>query len=477
MAEVAPDAPVISVPTGDEAIRASIYRPGEPPERDEPLRLGPGPHLFVDDFLIEASTGLTRRVNCPQRDPAIPNPIITGPEDRNFQPYISVLRDPESGRFRTWFGTWTDAQDTAVAHVGYMESQDGVHWIRPVRILDDPAPIQFGNSVIDAGPDCPDPSRRYALAWWKDGGLKVATSPDGLTWTPLVPYPVLRHNHDINNIFRVRSDSDGPPRDRYVATISVYTTGPTWSGQRRATMQSVSDDLLHWEQPWYVLTPVDGEDEGETQFYAMDGHLIRGDLWLGLVKVLRDDLRATGTPEGSYGIGYTTLAWTRDGEHWVRDREPFFQPDPREGAWDHAHAWMDRQLVVGDEVFIYYCGYRNGHKVNRFEERQIGLVRMARDRYVSRDADHEPGVLRTPPLLLSAGPLTVNAEVTGELRVRVLDAAGQPLPGLDFDDCLPVRGDSLAHEVGWADGAALPTRVPVRLEFRVRSGRLYGFGL
>jgi len=40
-----------------------------------------------------------------------------------------------------------------------------------------------------------------------------------------------------------------------------------------------------------------------------------------------------------------------------------------------------------------------------------------------------------------------------------------------------VLGDSLAHEVGWADGAALPTRVPVRLEFRVRSGRLYGFGL
>ncbi len=466
-----PNTPVMSVPAGDEAFNASIYEPGESPARDEPLLLGAGPHLFVDDYLIEAGTGLTRRVNRPERAPDIPNPIITGPEDRNFQPYISVLRDPESGRFRTWFGTWTDARDTAVAHVGYMESEDGVHWIRPVRILDDPAPIQFGNSVIDDGPNCPDPSRRYTLAWWKDGGLKLATSPDGLTWTPLAPYPVLRHNHDINNIFR------DTLRDRYVATISVYTTGPTWSGQRRVTMQSVSDDLLHWERPWYVLTPIDGEDEGQTQFYAMDGHLIRGGLWVALVKVLRDDLRASGTPEGSCGIGYTALAWTRDGVHWVRDRAPFFEPDPRPGAWDHAHAWMDRQVVVGDEVFIYYCGYRNGHKVNRFEERQIGLVRMARDRYVSRDAGDLPGVLRTPPVVLDAAQLTVNAEVAGELRVRILGEHGRPLPGFDFDDCRPIRGDSPGHEVRWANGAALPMGAPVHLEFRVQDGRLYGFGL
>lgn len=462
---------VVAAPAGDEPITASIYHPGEPVSgRVEPLRLGPGPHLFVDDWLIETSS-LTRRVNRPERDPAIPNPIITGAEDRNFQPYISVLRDPASGRFRAWFGTWTDAQDTAVAHLGYMESEDGTNWQRPVRILKDPAPIQFGNSVIDNGLDHPDPSRRYALGWWKDGGLKIATSPDGLTWTALAPEPVLRHNHDINNLFR------DPLRDRYVATVSVYATGPTWSGLRRATMQSVSADLLHWSQPWYVLTPVDGEDEGETQFYAMDGHLVRGDLWLGLVKVLRDDLRASGTPEGSYGIGYTTLAWTRDGEHWVRDREPFFEPDPQPGAWDHAHAWIDRQVPVGDEeVFLYYCGYRNGHKVNRFEERQIGLLRMKRDRYVSRDAGDAPGLLRTPLLVLGAPTLTVNADVAGELRLRVLDEQGRPLPGLDFADCAPIRGDSLAHPVRWQD-AALPMDRPVRLEFRLRDGRLYGFGL
>jgi hypothetical protein len=465
-------ASVISAPTGDEPVKSSIYHPGQKAATGlGPIRLRCGPHLFVDDFLIASSANVTRRVNRPERDPKIPNPIITGKEDRNFQPFLTVLRDPQTRRFRVWYGASKESKDMSSSHIGYMESEDGIHWIRPMRVLEDPAPIQFGDSVIDEGPDFPDPAQRYKLGWWKDGGLKVAVSPDGLKWTPLAPHPVLRHNHDITNIFR------DALRNRYVATLSVFKPGPTWKGKRRVTLQSVSADLLRWEKPWYVLTPVDGEDEGQTQFYAMNGHIIRGDLWIGLVKVLRDELRASGSPPGSFGIGYTTLAWTRDGEHWVRDREPFFEPDPREGAWDHAHAWMDYQLPVGDEVYIYYGGYKNGHKMNRFEERQIGLVRIPRDRYVSREAGDAQGTLRTPLVTLEAARMTVNAKVEGELRVRVLDEAGKPLAGLDFADCVPIRGDSTAHRVGWGKAASPPSDRPVHLEFLLQKAQLYGFDL
>ena len=54
----------------------------------------------------------------------------------------------------------------------------------------------------------------------------------------------------------------------------------------------------------------------------------------------------------NYGIGYTTLAWSHDGEHWVRDREPFFDRSSQRGAWDRAHAWIDEQVPVGDEVYL-----------------------------------------------------------------------------------------------------------------------------
>lgn len=471
-ADTSPMTTTVAAPTGDESMCTSIYEPGSPARTElGPLRLGPGPHLFVDDALIADSSGVARCVNQPQRDPTLPNPIVTGKEDRCFQPYMTILRDQGSGRFRLWYGVYEPSLDSVTSHVGYMESDDGIHWERPFRQLADPGAIQVGVSVVDDGPETADPARRYKLAWWKDGGLKIATSRDGLAWRALDPRPVLLHNHDINNLWW------DAPRGRYVATISVYTTGPTWTGDRRVTLHSSSTDLLHWEPPWYVLTPVDGNDQGETQFYAMCGYIQRGDLWIGMVKVLRDDLVAEGTPEGSYGIGYTALAWSRDGRHWVRDQQPFLEPDPTPGAWDHAHAWIDCQLPVGDEVYLYYGGYKNGHKVNRFEERQIGLLRMLRDRYVARTAGPEGGSLRTPAVTLEAAQLTVNAAIRGELRVAVLDEQGQPLPGLPLDTCRPVHGDSLAHRVRWEGLPSLPRGQVVRLEFQWREGELFGFGL
>lgn len=451
--------------------KARVYTPGERRQiSSSPLPLRPGAHLFIDDYLIERSENLTRCVNVPSRDPAIPNPLVTGKEDGCFQPYLTVLRDERTGRFRLWYGRRTDDFNTSRSRIGYMESTDGVHWQRPHRVLADPAPIQFGVSIIDEGPHCPNPAQRFKYGWYAEGGLKVAASPDGFTWTPLAPGVVAPHNHDINGIHW------DPLRKRYVATLSFYIEGDTWRGRRRVTTHAVSADLLHWSQPWFVLTPHDGEDEGETQFYAMDGYLTRGDLLIGMVKVLRDDLKADAPPS-AYGIGYTTLAWTRDGETWVRDREKFFDRHPTKGAWDHAHAWIDEQVPVGDEVYLYYGGYARGHKVERFTERQIGLVRMKRDRYVSRDAGSERGTLRTPLVTLDAARMTVSAKVAGELRVRLLEADGKPVRGFDWRDSAPICGDALAHPVGWKKPLTALRGKPVRIEFSLRYGQLFGFEL
>jgi hypothetical protein len=432
-------------------------------EQVPPVALAGGPHLFLDDHLIAGQENLTRRVCPPAR---LPEPVVTGPEDKCFQPYLTVLRDPVTRRFRLWYGV---PENAGQSHLGTMESEDGIHWIRPHRVLGDPAPIQFGVSIIDEGPDYPNPSRRYKYGWWHGGGLNIAVSPDGLVWKPLVPGVVLPHNHDINSIFRDLI------RARYLAFISSYTTGPTWTGQRRVSMSSASDDLIQWREPWFIFTP-DDRDEGETQFYCMDGVLARGDLLIGLLKVLRDDLPADpGGPVA--GIGYTVLAWSRDGEHWTRDREPFLACDPKPGAWDHAMAWGDEQLIVGDETFVYYGGYARGHKIERFTERQIGLARLPRDRYVSRDAGETRALLRTPLVTLSASRMAVNAGVDAELRVRLLDAAGTPLPGFNWDDCEPIRGDSLAHPVTWRRPLSSTRGNRLQIEFALRRSRLYGFDL
>ncbi len=428
---------------------------------EAPLQLSSGPYLLLDDFLIARSTNVERVICEPVR---LPTPVVTGPEDKCFQPYVTVLRDPATQRFRLWYGV---PENASQSHLAYMESDDGVHWQRPHRVLQDPARIQFGVSILDEGSSFPDPSRRLKYGYWNDGGLQVASSPNGLDWTSLAPGPVLRHNHDINCIFR------DPVRNRYLALVSSVRAGLSWKGQLRVPMASVSDDLLHWSEPVLALAP-DSLDEGETQFYSMGGLVARGPLLVGMLRVLRDDLPADpGGPVA--GLGYTVLAWSHDGKTWQRDRSAFLPCNPKPGAWDHAMTWADCQLVVGDEVLIYYGGYARGHKVERFSERQLGLARLPLDRYVARTAKAR-GRLLTRPVILGGASLTLNAQVEGELRVRILDLAGAPLPGFDLPDCAPVRGDSLRHPVRWAGGPA-PTNRPVQLELELNRGRLFALGI
>lgn len=420
-----------------------------------------GPHLLLDDFIIAEHTGLRREVGTPTR---LPGPVVTGPEDKCFQPYMTVLRDPETRRFRIWYGV---PEHATQSHIAYMESDDGIAWERPHRVLDDPGPIQFGMSVLDEGPDFPNTRERYKLGWWHDGGLQVAASPDGIIWSKLAPGPVLTHNHDINNIFWDHLHG------RYGANVSVYRGDSAWSGERRITYQAWSDDLLHWSEPRLIIYP-DATDEGETQFYCMGGVIGRGDLLVGMVRVLRDDLPAE--PGGDvWGLGYTTLAWSRDRETWTRDRTPFLDRNPEPGTWDRAMTWADCQLPVGDELRIYYGGYRRGHKIERFTERQIGLALMPVDRYVARVAGPSEGRLLTRQLLVAGRQLEVNADVKGHLRVAVCDAGGRPLDGYTLASCTPLRGDSVRHRVRWRRPVVALSGQPVRLLFDLRDARLYAF--
>ena len=478
----------VSTRAAEIANKSSIYiaSPTTRAADAEPIKLGPGPHLFIDDFLIAESHNVRRVVNRPARDEKIANPIITGKEDGCFQPYMTVLRDAERGRFRIWYGAGTADRNGSQSLLAYMESDDGVHWNRPHRLLETPY-IQFGVSVLDEGAKFADAQRRYKLAWWappaaksdEPPGLKLASSPDGFRWTQMTRPGaagdvIVPHSHDINSMFR------DPIRGRYVAIMSTYVDAAAWAGKRRVTTQSVSADLLHWRTPWRVVVPDPKLEHEQTQFYSMDGFIARGRLVIGMVKVLRDDLKADDPPDppDAYGIGYTALAWTRDGEHWMREREAFFDRDPRRGAWDHAHAWIDEQVAVGDQVFLYYGGYARGHKVNRFEERQIGLLKMRRDRYIARETDAAGGAITTPTVVIDGDEMTINAEASGgEIRVRLLDPSGKTLDGFAFADMQPIMQDGLAMAVKWKRRLAHVRGRPLRMAFAIRSARLFALDL
>ena len=455
--------------------------PGQATQEELPVGAGPGPHLLLDDYLIAESRNVERVIMQPQRDPTIPNPIVTGPEDGCFQPYLTVLRDPYTGQYRIWYEARREDKSHSHARLATMESSDGIHFIRPPRICVTPE-MRIGSEVIDRGEFYPDPSARYVYSYWL-GGMRLFASPDGYNWHKLVDGAVLLHDHDITGI-----DWD-PIRRLYVATVStnktekpyLIVTGKKWSGYRRTTMMSFSKDLLNWEKPWFVLTPNDKLDEGQTQFYAMDGYLTRGRLRIGMAKILRDDLHASDTEPGSYGRSHTCLAWSRDGRTWIRDRGKFFEPDDKPKTWDHSHAWIDEQLIVGDEVYLYYAGYKQGHKVNRFEERQIGLVKMPLDRYVARQArGTEAGVIKTVPMRIGqpAGIIKINADASGgQLRVQICDSAsGEAIKGLSFNECVPINSNGLRQPVHWNGGdlSGLAGK-DIRVEFEMSNASLFAF--
>ena len=132
-------------------------------------------------------------------------------------------------------------------------------------------------------------------------------------------------------------------------------------------------------------------------------------------------------------------------------------------------------ITVGDQEFIYYGGYSSGHK--NFDDRTINLARLRKDGFLSRDAGTEGGRLLTKVLRMKTGELTVNADVTGVLRLRVLDPSGKPLAGFGEGEIEPIRGDATDHVVKAKGNLACLAGKPVRLEFFLRDAELYGFEL
>lgn len=453
--------------------------------------LSRGPQLFVDDYLIESSHNITRVLNKPQRHLA--EPIIDGGlgrKDFNVAYDITVLKDEASGKYRMWYSIPSPLPDlsqpqpveSARTHVAYMESVDAINWERPFRQLADPvgrAYQQFQVSVFDRGRDFPDPKARYVMGYGAGSDLAIATSPDGFAWTYLrdVPQLQLKYHYDA---FRLEYD---PIRKHWIGEAGVNVTSDqlvnelklatpfTWKERRRVYVQSISPDLVNWSPAQLLLVP-DAQDPGETHFEGLYGVMARGDLLIGLVKVLRPDADPRGY---HYGVEKTQLAWSRDGINWTRDREFFIDTDPNPDAWDHAFAAGSWQLIVGDEVYIYYIGIKEGHKIRRYTDRRIGLLKMPLDRYVARQAANVPGTLRTPLVTMAAvKKLSLNVDATqGEVKVRILDANNKPLA-----DCKPLTNtNSVRAPLSCSKPFSQLAKTPVKLEFTLRDARLYGLNL
>jgi len=409
---------------------------------------------------------------------------------------VDVVDNPADGEF---FGV-----------SGHLDSADGIRWPGPytrLTSLTADGRVRFGASVLDEGPQHRPADERYKMMYFDAGnqvGPRVAFSPDGRQWTlPDGGKPVLK----VANGDDIWTAARDPLRRRYFLIGKIFEPY-TWTnaeGEKvtatiRRYFTGFSPDFKTWGETKMVFSP-DEKDSGITQWYGAAGFQVRGDLIIGFLRVLRDDLSPEGVPQeaveantkgraglgasgigarGGSGMGYTVLTWTRDGETWHRDRhtDKFFEPDPKVGAWDHAMSWVGSAVPVDDDLYLYYAGYRWGHKYHHSVERNIGIVKMKRDRFVARQGGDKSGTLITRPLLLDAEALSLNVDAhEGEVRVQLTDAGGTPIPGFQFSDCQPHRTDSLRAPVKWQKPLSTLRGKPLRIEFSLRNARLFAFEL
>jgi len=153
-----------------------------------------GRQLFVDDFLIEQHSGLTRRFHKPVYHPA--NPVLT--YDKSWEmseaqgglptatPYSGgVWYDPQRQKFRMWY------MGGYIEHLCLAESDDGIHWTKPELDVRPGTNIVLWRGATESNSllmdlNEPDPKRRFKYFLTNIGkGWKTEyrTSPDGVHWS------------------------------------------------------------------------------------------------------------------------------------------------------------------------------------------------------------------------------------------------------------------------------------------------------
>jgi hypothetical protein len=453
-----------------------------------------GRQLFVDDFLIEA-TSLERTYHRPVYHPASP---VLRPTTRweRYDDYAErtntrsnptamvfsdgVFYDPADRVFKMWYmGGYSQ-------NVCYAFSADGIEWQKPSLDVVAGTNITLASrrdsSTVWLDLAEPDRTRRYKLAFWYDHYLLLFLSADGIHWRPAGRggtcgdrttffYNPFRHVW----VFSIREDvANNVGRFRRYAESPDFEQAARWEPQ--GPLSWVAADTLDPRRPEYNVP---------AELYNLDCAAYESVL-LGLFTIFRGE-RLDREKPNDVCIGYS-----RDGFHWHRpDRTAFIRVSEHVGDWNWANVQSAGGgcLVVGDKLYFYVSGRRGVPGSTEPGTCSTGLAILRRDGFASMDRSVPrahvervdpavpPGTLVTRPVSFSGRYLFVNVDtMDGELRVELLDREGREMSGFSAEECVPVRGDSTQAGVRWreSDLGGIAGQ-PVRFRFRLTAGSLYAF--
>ncbi len=432
-------------------------------------RNGPWRRLFLDSAVIEQSSMVEKVFHSATKYEA--NPILVA--DRPWEgksaiigPYVYGTVFHESGRFRLWYQLLYQGN-----HVGYAESDDGIHWRKPdlsyTQFESKPTNLLVSvfqpesegkgichNPSVILRPNEVDPQKRFALYGFDSsvGHPRVAFSPDGLKWT----YPEesrrkpLFSSSDVVNFFY------DPYQDAY------FCTWKTRNRRGRAVGIAKSKDGIDWnkvlENPVFSADDLDPDD---MQIYGMPVFpyqgLYMGQPWMYRARYFRyGDYSVNKLHESQSDSPRTIepqMTWSWDLIQWTRppNRQPLIRLGER-NQWDGGMIITARApIIVGNELWFYYGGTDKVHDEKQVKA-SIGLARMRLDGFCSlRSVPNSSGwfITKREPMLSPRIRINAKTGKEGRIDAELLDRNNKVIPGFARKECTPFRGDSVSHELAW----------------------------
>jgi hypothetical protein len=436
-----------------------------------PVRRG-APQLFVDDLLIEAGD-FRRELMLPVKEP---RPVLALTDEFRLPATLeangSIVYDPRLRRYVMFgLGYCRGLNDGERGVRLYrFTSAEGVQWVKGDTGRAQEIPLDVGGAAnIDVCSFCYVPNNPFPYQGWiflanwpGHEGAWYYRSVDGLRWERVrqVFAAEARTVEQEGRVFLGPGDvnmfSRDPVTNRYLASFRFIDRARPNGLLELSRGYAFIDDPgapVDWQKIRRVALTPGKTDEPYDEFYGSTGWRY-GSHFLGGLRVWHGsgDYRYSAA-----GCAYLKLVSSRDGLRWRKVSADPFLPNSPEGTGDGGYMTEFSQgpLAVGDRLAYYYgaSAWGKNHPVGqRVTGGGIFRAWLRRDGF----AAVTDGTLRTRPLALPPGVLTVNSQ--GPVRIKV----GKNLP-------VSVRGDSVARKVAQVSGTTT-------LRFEVPAGsRLYSF--
>ncbi len=461
----------------------------------ESIQIGDRRELFVDHHLIDTIRQARLTLAVP-RDEGVVVPFDK-PWEGPFCGYCTMLHDEHGGTYQLYYrGLPIAGRDGSTNEVYcYAESHDGVHFTKPDLGLFEVAGTRQNNVIlanaaptthnfcpmIDRRPGVPADQRYKALGGVMTSGLIAYVSADGIQWRRLrddavltreqVPFPYM---FDSQNL-AFWSEAEG----KYLCYFRVF------QDDIRRICRTTSDDFIHWDAPVLMQyrheggpAPLEHLYTNQTHPYFRAPHLyvsIAARFMPGRQVLTEEEADAIHVSPAYFRDTSDAIFMTSRGGD-VYDRE-FLSGFIRPGIG--AHNWVSRTnypalnvVPTGDTEMSVYVNQDYAQPTAHLRRYSMRL-----DGCASVRAEYEGGEFVTRPLVFSGNRLAINfaTSAAGGIRVEVLDATGQPVPGYSLDLAREQIGNELRRIVSWQGGADLGSLAgrPVRLRFVMRDADLY----